>query len=188
MANFTPAVINYKMYVGDEDYLGIAQITLPTLNFMTQEVKGAGIAGAVVIALIGQMNSMQVQVQMMTLSEQGIKLAKHEVQTWEFREVQQTVDGTTGAHKAVSVKHVMRVFPTSMDGGTLQPQSTSNPNITAQVYSWVEYRDGVKVLELDPFNYICYIDGNDYSKQVREALGMAEGSGGGSDGDGGDAS
>lgn len=40
-------------------------------------------------------------------------------------------------------------FPKQMDGGTLAPQGTSNPNVAAAVYYWAEYRNGEKVLELD---------------------------------------
>jgi phage tail tube protein FII len=32
--------------------------------------------------------------------------------------------------------------------------------------------DGKKVLEIDKFNYICIIDGEDYLKDVRKALGI----------------
>ena len=172
MANLTPTVVNFKMYDQEEDFVGIAQITLPTLSFMTQAVRGSGIMGEINVAIISELQSMQVQLQMLTLTEQGIKLMEHKIHTWEFREVQQTIDGTTGEHDVVDVKHVMRIFPISMDGGTLQPQSVSNPNITATVFYWAEYRDGVKVLELDPLNYICFINGVDYAAKIRKAMGM----------------
>lgn len=165
-----PAVIHYQMYEGDEQFVGTAQITLPTLNFETVDVTGAGIMGTISTALIAQMRSMQIQIQFLTLTEQGIHLAEHKIHTWEFREAQQSVRGDSGEHYVSSVKHVMRAFPVSMDGGTLQPHSASNSTITANVYYWAIYRDGVKVLEVDPFNYICFINGTDYAAQVRAAL------------------
>jgi hypothetical protein len=117
------------------------------------------------------MKAMEMQVQMLTLTKQGISLAEQRIHDWEFREAQQKIDATTGNHSVEAVKHVIKAFPKQMDGGTLQPQSTSNPNISAAVYYWAEYRDGVKVLELDPINYICYMNGTDYLEPVRTALG-----------------
>ena len=171
MANLTPTVVNYMMYEGTEEFVGIAQITLPTLSFMTQEVRGSGLMGAINVPIISELQSMQIQLQMMTLTEQGIHLMEHRIHDWEFREVQQTIENTTAEHDVVDVKHVMKVFPISMDGGTLQPQSVSNPNITASVFYWAEYRDGVKVLELDARNYICFINGKDYAAKIRKAMG-----------------
>ena len=171
MTNINPAVINYAMYEKDEEYVGLAQVTLPSLNMLSTTVKGAGIAGEIESVLIGQMGAMQVQIQMLTLTKQGISLAEQRIHTWEFREVQQTVDGRTGAHSPEAVKHVIKAFPKQMDGGTLTPQSTSSPNISGAVYYWVEYRNGVKVLELDPINYICFMNGVDYLEPVRTALG-----------------
>lgn len=181
MANINPGVINYTMFEGSEEYVGLAQVTLPSLQFMTQEVAGAGIMGRITAAMIAQLNTMQIQIQMLTLTEQGIKLTEHRVHTWEFREAQQTVDDTSGEHGVEEVKHIIKAFPTGMDGGTLQPQSVSNANLTAQVYYWAEYRDGKKVLELDPFNYICFINGKDYADDVKKALGKGSSSGNSSD-------
>lgn len=171
MPDMNPAVIHCEMYEGDEQYVGIAQVTLPSLQFMTQEVAGAGIMGRITVPLIAQVNAMQIQIQMLTLSRQGVQLAKHELHTWEFRELQQRVDTVTKAHSVESVKHVIKAFPTGMDGGTVQPHSTSSPNITAAVHYWATYRNGVKELEIDPGNYICYMDGRDYGEEIRTALG-----------------
>lgn len=169
--NINPAVINYTMYENSSEYVGLAQVTLPSMQLLTQNVRGAGIAGEIETVLIGQMQAMEIQIQMLTLTKQGIDLAEQRVHTWEFREAQQRVNGQSGDHEVEAVKHVIKAFPKQMDGGTLSPQSTSSPNINAAVYYWAEYRDGVKVLELDPLNYICYINGTDYLAQVRRALG-----------------
>ena len=169
--NLNTTVINYRMYEDSEDYLGLVQVTLPSLQMITQTVKGAGLAGEIETVIIGQMKAMQIQFQLMVLTRQGINLTEQRIHTWEFREAQQQVNGQTGMHSVEEVKHIMRTFPKQMDGGTLQPQGTTNPNLAAAVYYWAEYRDGKKVLELDPFNYICYINNHDYLADVRKALG-----------------
>lgn len=163
-------VINYGLYVGKSEFAGITQVDLPNLSFMTSNLTGAGIAGEVEAVLLGQMKAMEITLKHTVLTKQGIQLSEPKMQTWELREVQQTM-GSSGGMSATGVKHVFKVFPKEMQGGTLKPQSTSDPNTVASVHYWAEYRDGKKVMELDPLNYICNVNGTDYLKAVRSALG-----------------
>ena len=39
------------------------------------------------------------------------------------------------------------------------------------VYYFAGYKDGKQLWEIDPWNYICKINGKDYMKDVRKALG-----------------
>ncbi|MCD7918643.1 MAG: phage major tail tube protein [Clostridiales bacterium] len=171
MATTDEAVINYTLYEDDEEYCGIVQVDLPSLKFMTTTVSGAGIAGEVETVLIGQMSAMEITLKHTILTKRGLALSTPEVHKWELREVQQTVDNATGKLTPTGVKHVIKAYPKQMDGGTLKPQSTSDPTTVASVLYWAEYRDGVLYMELDPLNYICYINGTDYLKSVRSALG-----------------
>ena len=185
----TTTVVNYMIYTEDEkEYVGTAQVTLPSLTFPTQEVKGSGIMDAINVPILSQLNSMQVQFQMLALSDQAYKLAEHRVQTVVLYEVQQNTNLTSYEMGAASVKHTMKIMATQMDGGTLQPQSVSNSNINASVLYWKVERgdatesgspDYTKIMELDPINYICFINGTDYAALVRNAMGKS-GSGGGS--------
>lgn len=165
------AVINYAMYEGKEEYVGLTRITLPSLEMFTQTVTGSGIGGELESVLIGQLKAMSMDVELLVLSRQGISLAEQREHTWEFREVQQTMDQTTKEAGVEAVKHVIKAFPKQMDAGTLTPQSTSNPKISAAVHYWAEYRDGELVLELDPAAMRCYINGKDYLEPVRTAMG-----------------
>ncbi len=38
-------LINFRVYEDGDDLVGVADVTLPTLDAMTETVKGAGIAG-----------------------------------------------------------------------------------------------------------------------------------------------
>lgn len=177
----TTTVVNYMVYTEDEkEYVGTAQVTLPTLSFPTQEVKGSGIMGAITVPIISQLQSMQVQLQMLALSDQAYKIAEHKVQTLVLYEVQENTNLSSYAMGLASVRHTMKIMTTQMDGGTLQPQSVSNSNINASVLYWkVERADVptsgspayVTIMELDPINYICNINGTDYAAQVKTAMG-----------------
>jgi hypothetical protein len=164
------SVINYALYEGETEFIGITQVELPSLEFLTQTVTGAGIAGEIESVLIGQMKAMSMTLKHTVLTKQGIVLSTPNMHTWELREVQQTVR-SNGALAPTGVKHIFKAFPKQMDGGSLKPQSPSDPNTVASVLYWAEYRDGQKIMELDPLNNICYMNGVDYLDSVRKALG-----------------
>ena len=164
------SVIRYAVYEQNKEMLGIAEVSLPSLEFMTQTVNGSGIAGEFESILIGQMKAMEITFKWLTLTKRGIETSTPERHTWELREVQQTVSNT-GALEPTGVKHIIRGLPKKMDGGSLKPHSTSDPNTVASVLYWAAYREGKKMFELDPLNDVCYMNGTDYLKKVRKALG-----------------
>ena len=58
MANIVPeGMINFKVYREGGDMLGIAEGTIPNLEAMTHEVKGAGLAGTIDSPVLGHYNS-----------------------------------------------------------------------------------------------------------------------------------
>ncbi|MCD8052259.1 MAG: phage major tail tube protein [Clostridiales bacterium] len=170
MAKIDVGVINYQLFEGSTEYVGITEADLPSLEFMTATVTGAGIAGEFEVILIGQMKAMEITLKHTVLTAQAINLSTPETHTWELREVQQSLTAG-GVLTPTGVKHIFKVLPKQMEGGTLKPQSTSDPSTVASVLYWAEYRDGEKVMELDPLNNICFINGTDYLASVRSALG-----------------
>ena len=52
-----------------------------------------------------------------------------------------------------------------------EPATPANGSGEYAVRYWATYLEGKKVRELDPLNFICYINGTDYLAAVRKALG-----------------
>lgn len=170
MRKYDVSVIRYAVYEGDNELLGVAEVNLPSLEFLTQTVNGSGIAGEIESILIGQMKAMEITFKWLVLTERGIALSSPEVHTVEIRECQQTVEDN-GTLEPTGVKHIIKMLPKKMDGGNLKPHSTSDPSTSASVLYWARHRDGEKLLELDPLNDKCFINGTDYLEPVRKALG-----------------
>lgn len=166
------AVINYALYEDSTEYIGITQVDMPSLQFITSTIAGAsGISGELEAVLIGQMKAMEITLKHTVLTKEGIILSTPKLHNWELREVQENLDRKNSALAVTAVKHLIRAFPKQMDGGSIKPQSTTDPSTVASVHYWAEYRDGKKVMELDPLNNICFLNGVDYLKPVRKALG-----------------
>ena len=47
MAKVDELVVNYAIYEDATEYLGTTEVTLPDLEYMSEELSGAGIAGTV---------------------------------------------------------------------------------------------------------------------------------------------
>ena len=146
------AVINFACYEDAKDFLGLASVTLPDVDFIVATVSGAGIAGNVEAPIIGHMNAMTAQLKFRTFSAESLKLLEPREHNIDLRAPQQVYDPIAGVYKTAS--------PTDGSG-------------SYAVRRWVTYIDDAKVMELDPYNYICEVNGVDYLSDTRKALGKS---------------
>ena len=58
MAKIDELVINYAVYEDATEYMGTTEATLPDLEFLTEELSGAGIAGNVEEIITGHLSAM----------------------------------------------------------------------------------------------------------------------------------
>ena len=165
------SVINFAIYEDAKEFLGMAKVTLPDLTALTQTISGAGIAGNMDAVIVGHYEAMTLGLDFRTTSQQAIKLAEPRRHNIDLRVAQQEEDPVAGVIKSVSVKHVLVVVPKSTKGGTIAPASPTDGSGEYAVRYWATYIDGKKVQEIDPANFICFINGTDYLAPVRTALG-----------------
>ena len=165
------AIINWEVYEDAKAYLGLASAVLPDINFITQSISGAGIAGNVEAVIIGFVDAMTAQLKFRTFSKNCIKLQEPREHNIDLRVAQQVFDEVSGGYKMQALKHVLLMTPKSLSNGNVAPAATTDGSGSYAVRRWVSYIDGEKVLEIDPYNYICIINGVDYLADVRVALG-----------------
>ena len=165
-------VIGYRIYEDATEFRGIAEVTLPDLEFPTTTVEGAGIAGEVEDAIMGYMKAMRTTMKFNTFGDNAMALAAPVDHNIDIREVQQSRNQTTGKVEAGVVKHVMVIRPVKVSLGTLKPSSSSDPSGEYTVSYYARYSGGKKDIELDPLGYKCMIGGVDYLEDVRTAMGM----------------
>lgn len=165
------ATINFEVYQGKTNFLGIASVTLPNASFLTQTMSGSGISGNVEAVLRGQMDAMSLTLNWRNLTQESAALATPERHDIELRAALQVEDPVKRTIEVRAVKHVFVVIPKTMTGGNIAPASTGDAGSEYAVRYWAYYIDGKKQMELDPFNSICYINGKDWLQPVRKALG-----------------
>jgi len=89
----------------------------------------------------------------------------------DLRVAEQNWDTSKIAKTISADKYVMVVIPKSTKPGSVAPASAADASGEYSVYYYAGYKDGKKLWEIDPWNYICNIGGVDYMKDVRKALG-----------------
>ena len=106
-----------------------------------------------------------------TVTEAAVTLMEPRVHRIDLRVAQQKMNLRTSANEVSGVKHIMKVKPKKTALGKVAAASTADVSGEYAVSYYAMYMDGKKKTEIDPLNFICVINGKDYLKDVRKALG-----------------
>lgn len=165
------ANINFAVYEGGTEYLGLAEATLPNAERQTVDMTGAGIGGTFSAPVAGHYSAMSLTLNWRTPNKQQDKLMEHGPHTIELRQAIQSRNDTTGALETIAVKHVLVVYPKTLSTGKAAPASTTDTNMEFSVSYHAKFFNGEKVSEIDIFNMKSEINGVDELAAVRAALG-----------------
>lgn len=165
-------LINFRVYRDGDDMLGVADVQLPDLEPLKETVKGAGIAGEVESPVIGHFGSMGLTINWRTIEKSVLELAQPKTHALDFRGSQQVYDASAGQYKTVPVRVVIRGMPKKTGMGKLAVGGTTDSSNELEVVYIKAFVNGKKELEIDKYNYICYISGEDFMASVRKDLGL----------------
>lgn len=166
-------ILNFAAYngSGDREWYGIADVVLPQLQHMTETIRGAGISGEIEEIFQGHIQAMSTTINFRTVTDAHLKMSAPRSHSLELRAVQQTFNTATGEYVPEGVKYLMEVTPKMTDLGKLAPASSGDTSLEMSVRYFAMFRDGKRELEVDPVNFIFYVDGKDHLENVRRALG-----------------
>lgn len=171
MAKHDETVISYSVYEDGTEYLGMSEVTLPEISWITSELSGAGISGKIDEVVLGHLEAMSATFNFRTVTDAAIKLNEPRVHNIDLRVAQQKYNTRTSATGVKRVRHVMKMKPKKFSPGKVAPASTADASGEYSVFYYAMYIDDKKKTELDPLNFICVINGKDYLADVRKALG-----------------
>ena len=165
-------LVNYEVFKEGTRKLGMADVTLPDIDYKTETLSGAGIGGEIDMPTLGQTNGMETSISWRTLNEDVTELLEQKAHDLEFRGANQHYDAATGKFRVQAVKVNIRGVPKKGGLGKLEPASRSDSeNVLETLYLKVTI-DGEKKVEIDKLNYIHFVNGTDYLAEVRQALGL----------------
>lgn len=166
-------LINANLYEGNARLLGIADITLPSLEAMTDEIKGLGLAGSVDVPIMGQFGSMEVEINFQVHEEGAVTLFEPRSHQLVARGAMQVHDSGTGSFGSQPIAVFMAAIPKSYGLGKLEPGASMDSPVTMEVTALKQLINGVEVLEIDKYNMIFRVNGVDYLADVRRDMGLA---------------
>jgi P2 family phage contractile tail tube protein len=166
-------LINAKIYKeGKTELMGTADAELPSLEYITEAITGLGLAGEIETPVIGHFKSMPFKFKWNSINETATSLLAAETHSLDVHASVQVYEAGTGKLTSKPVKVLLRGLPKKVGLGKLEPAKKMDPETELECVYIKMWIDGVVVLEIDKFNFICNINGDDALAQVRRDLGM----------------
>ena len=165
------AYIDFEVYEGKTNFVGVAKATLPNINFITQTITGAGISGNIEAVLTGMVDTMDLSLEFRSATDAAVKLMKPVKHNVELRVAEQYWNTTKQKKEVMADKYVFVIMPKNFTPGAVAPASAADTSGEYSVYYYAGYKDDKQLWEIDPWNYKCTINGTDYMASVRKALG-----------------
>lgn len=172
-ANTIPdKLINAKIYFeGKTELVGTADAELPALEYITETLSGLGLAGEIETPVLGHFKALPFKFKWNIPNEQAMTLLQPNTHHLEVFASTQSLDAATGKLVSSPVKIVLRGMPKKLSLGKLEPGKKMDPELELEcsyIKMWIA---GKVVLEIDKFNFIANIMGEDALGSVRKDLG-----------------
>lgn len=165
-------LIGFTIFKDGERKMGIADITLPDIEYMTESLKGSGIGGEVDIINPGNISAMSMTINWRTINEDLTELAVPKTHSLECFGAVNRYDAGSGENITQQVRVNVRVMPKKVSLGKFENNATTDSNNEFSVVYIKMKIDGSTTLEIDPLNYIFNVGGTDFLQVVRVALGL----------------
>ena len=167
------ATVDFRVYKDGYLQTGIAQADLPPIAFMTAEIKGGGVLGAIDMPIIGAVQSMPMTLNFQSITPDYKKMCGFEVQEIELRASVQVNEPSTGRIKTDSHKYFATVIPKNHTLGQLIAAEKSDRTMEFEALTLKYMINDDVIFEIDKRNYVLIINGVDYLAQVRKDLGLS---------------
>lgn len=165
-------LVNFTVFDENDNRLGVATVDLPEIALMTDTVSGSGIAGEIDTPVLGHYQPMTATLHWRTIEAESVKFLTQKSHQLQFRGSQQVYDAGQGALVTVPVRAVMKLTPKRYALGSLEPGATVEGENEFEVTYIKLFVDGDEVLEIDKYNFISKINGEDSLESVRQDLGL----------------
>lgn len=173
MPNIIPEKINnFRVYANGDVLLGIAEGNFPNLEFLTSEIKGAGIAGSLDSPALGQFGSITVSLTWRTTTAEFTTLAEPHAHELDLYAERLDWNAGSGSYESHRIHIYMKALTKSLNMGNLVVVDTQGAESTHEIYYLKYDVDGQDQIEIDKYNFIYRVNGVDYLADTRRALGM----------------
>ncbi len=172
MPNAVPLLANnFNVYIDDYYQPGVAEGNFPSLEFMTSEIKGSGVAGTIDMPAPGHFGSFTVSLTWRTISPNYAVLGENRSHTLDMYAEHLDWDGGRGEYISRSVHVFMKALTKKMDLGKLVVGESAEAQTEHEVFYFKLDIDNSEQILIDKLNYIYRVQGEDFLAGTRRALG-----------------
>jgi P2 family phage contractile tail tube protein len=139
---------------------------------MTDELKGAGLGGAINFPVVAHYNDWALVMNFHVITKDGVELMRQDGLKIEARCGMQYLDA--GPHKLYigAWRFVMAILPRGFDLGKLEVGTKQTNAVEVGVTYIKAVLDGEEMFEKDKINLIDRVRGVDYAAPIRSAIGI----------------
>ena len=173
MPNIVPEKLTkFNVYTDGNRQLGVAEVTLPPLEFMTTEIKGAGVAGTMDSPGGGQFSSLVISLNWRVTTEDFYILAEPRGHELDLYAEQLRWDAGSGEYESHRYHIYARALTKKLDLGKFGVMETQDSTTEHEVYYLKIDIDGIDQLEIDKMNYVYRVNGVDWLSNMRRSIGL----------------
>ncbi len=166
--------ITYRVYYNGTDFLGIASLELPNIQYMSETLSGSGIAGEIDSPTIGMTQSMQLKMTFKSADKAVYDVLNHDTTPlFECYASVQKLDETTGIRSDIPM--VVRVVGhvKSFNLGTWETGKLTDNEVELEVVRLEVSQDDSEILCIDKMSMIYRVNGDDKLASTRSHIGLA---------------
>ena len=171
-----PQVLNnFEVYKSGTNRLyGMAKIKLPSLEHLSTEIKGNGIAGEISVNVRGAYSDLETTITFRGVRPDAVDFleenSSHRLTAYGAFEY---YDAGSGERKVVQFRADMRGTTKSLEFGEWEPGEAAEAELVLTL-DYLKYSvDGKELLLIDKYNFISRVNGIDFLDAVRLALALA---------------
>ena len=165
-------LINCKVYRDGTDLVGLADVSLPDIEYLSETLTGSGLAGEYDSPTIGHTKDISVGLKFRAHYKDVIGYISPAPILYDMRASVQAIDAGTSEYASFPVRIVACGVPKKKGLGKWDPGKKMDNELSLSCSYLKISVDGQDVLEIDKLNFIFRVDGQDVLATVREHLGM----------------
>lgn len=178
MPKQTNKTINYSVYFRDKAKNGgkpqyvndTSSLQLPSIENLTDTLKGAGILGEIDMPTPGQIGSMVFTMSIQASNEDAGYLMKPGVIDLEIRWVADRFNPSAGVNEQVANKAFLKLLLKKFDEGKVEANAAADGSFEYEVIAYQRIMNGKEILHINKFTGDFSVNGINYGKQIQAAL------------------
>jgi len=163
-----PTVLNnFNTYGDGHKFVGVAsEVSLPSFEYLTETIDGAGIGGEIEEAIEGSFGSLETETTFQNISREYFDYITHTGLVI-YRGSMQMADTASQENDFEGIVVTTKGKVKSFELGSLKKGGKGEPKVVREITYCKVTIGGKEVLELDKYNLIWKLNGTDRLQKVR---------------------